>query len=208
VEFSNGRKVANPQNLWNIYFTSSKYVDEFRKVYGEPDVIEIRKTFSSAKNAIDHERKVLKRLNVIHKDKWLNKTNNKSIFITDDIKEILSTKAKERFSGENGDFYREKSRIGAKNSNINKTKEFYSSMGKMGSNWHVTKSEDEYNSFKEKLSIHNSYNWEITTPEGIVISLSNLKQFCCDNNLSYSTMNRVGNGIYSQHKGYKCTRLL
>lgn len=69
-------KKSNPDELWKTYFTSSEYVKQFRKEYGEPDVIQIRKTFSNAVKARVFEHKVLKRLNVITEDKWLNKTNN------------------------------------------------------------------------------------------------------------------------------------
>lgn len=68
-----------PEELWATYFTSSKHVKQFRKDYGEPDVVQVRKTFSDAISARLHEEKVLTRMNVINEDKWLNKTNNKSI---------------------------------------------------------------------------------------------------------------------------------
>ena len=42
-------KIANPSNLWKTYFTSSKYVKQYREKYGEPDIIEIRKVFSFQK---------------------------------------------------------------------------------------------------------------------------------------------------------------
>lgn len=45
-------KDANPQDLWQTYFTSSKYVEAARKKYGEPDVIQVRKLFESAEDAI------------------------------------------------------------------------------------------------------------------------------------------------------------
>jgi len=37
VEYSNGRKIANPSNLWSIYFTSSKTVASLISVYGKND---------------------------------------------------------------------------------------------------------------------------------------------------------------------------
>jgi len=76
-------KKCDPKELWQTYFTSSKHVKAFRKSYGEPDVIEIRKIFSCQDKAILWENKVLKRLDVIHKDKWLNKTDNIAIRSTE-----------------------------------------------------------------------------------------------------------------------------
>ena len=72
-------KNCNPKELWVSYFTSSKHVKLFREQYGEPNIIEIRKTFLDANSARLWEVKVLKRLNVVMQDKWLNKTDNLSI---------------------------------------------------------------------------------------------------------------------------------
>ena len=62
-----------PDTLWTSYFTSSKYVKECRELYGEPDIIQIRRTFDSADAAILWERKVLTRVDVLNDCKWLNK---------------------------------------------------------------------------------------------------------------------------------------
>ena len=77
VEYSVVSKIANPENLWTVYFTSSKEVKKFREQNGEPDVLQIRKTFTAAEGARLWEEKVLKRLNVIEDDKWLNKNDNR-----------------------------------------------------------------------------------------------------------------------------------
>lgn len=72
-------KDCNPSELWKTYFTSSKYVEDFRARYGEPDIIEIRKTFDNVDSARIWEHKVLKRMNVVLNEKFLNKTDNISI---------------------------------------------------------------------------------------------------------------------------------
>ena len=72
-------KGCKPSELWRTYFTSSKYVAEFRAKHGEPDVITIRKTFDNQESAILWESRVLKRMDVIHDSKWLNRTNNQAI---------------------------------------------------------------------------------------------------------------------------------
>jgi len=94
---------CHPDELWQTYFTSSKYVERFRKLNGEPDVIQIRKVFDNKDAARDHERKVLVRMKVVTEDKWLNKTDNISIDST-----IVSKRQRERvasgdhlFCGEN-----------------------------------------------------------------------------------------------------------
>jgi hypothetical protein len=72
-------KGCQPSELWRTYFTSSSYVHEFRSKYGDPDIIQIRKVFETKEKAILWENKVLKRMNVIYDEKWLNRTNNIAI---------------------------------------------------------------------------------------------------------------------------------
>ena len=79
-ETSNSKKIANPQNLWTIYFTSSKHVEVFREDYGEPDIIEIRKKFKTKEKAIEWEYKILKKMRIIEDYKWLNRHDDLSYF--------------------------------------------------------------------------------------------------------------------------------
>lgn len=72
-------KNADPSDLWVSYFTSSKHVKRFVEENGNTSVIQVRKIFSEANEAIAWESKVLARMDVINDKKWLNKTNNKSI---------------------------------------------------------------------------------------------------------------------------------
>lgn len=82
VEYANSKtKTANPSNLWKTYFTSSKLVQSHRKKHGEPDVIQVRKTFGNAKSAVLWEQKVLSRLNAATSSKWLNQCHNAPNFV-------------------------------------------------------------------------------------------------------------------------------
>lgn len=72
-------KNSNPSDLWKTYFTSSKYVKRFVKEHGDPDIIQIRKTFENKKKAILWESIVLQRMNVIHRNDFLNRTDSKAI---------------------------------------------------------------------------------------------------------------------------------
>lgn len=65
-------KTAHPDELWNTYFTSSRVVARLRKNFGEPDIIEVRKTFDSKRDAIEWEFKVLSRLKVNLSEHWVN----------------------------------------------------------------------------------------------------------------------------------------
>lgn len=67
---------CHPDELWKTYFTSSKYVKEFREIYGEPDVVEIRKVFDTEDACSNWEAKVLRRKNAKHDPKFLNRNNS------------------------------------------------------------------------------------------------------------------------------------
>lgn len=70
---------ATPSDLWTKYFTSSKSVKQQRILFGEPDIIQIRREFGTDnKKAKLWEEKVLRRLQVHTNNKWLNIANSNS----------------------------------------------------------------------------------------------------------------------------------
>lgn len=77
-EYANRSKIANPSNLWTIYFTSSTKVKEFIKLHGRPDIIKIRKIFETANDTISWEYRVLRKLKVRKNPKWLNINEGKA----------------------------------------------------------------------------------------------------------------------------------
>ena len=84
---------CNPSDLWNPYKTSSKFIKDYIEKYGNPTIIEIRKTFKTKSKAKSWEDKVLRRLNVAKSSKWINKSNNnsfKNIIMDDDIRRKIS----------------------------------------------------------------------------------------------------------------------
>ena len=83
-----GRRTAkncNPSEFWVNYFTSSKYVEEFRKQFGEPDIIQIRKTFSDPELCCIWEEKVIDRLKIVKNPSWLNRSNSGRYFNTNGV---------------------------------------------------------------------------------------------------------------------------
>ena len=68
---------CQPKDLWKTYFTSSKAVEDFTNRNGQPDVIQIRRTFDNAKDCIEWEFKALKRIQSAQKDHFLNGHNAK-----------------------------------------------------------------------------------------------------------------------------------
>lgn len=84
---------CHPTQLWKTYFTSSKTVHTFRKLYGEPDIVSVRKTFTNKTAAQRWETGVLRKLKVIKDPRWLNQAINGHIDCTG---RILSEKTKNK----------------------------------------------------------------------------------------------------------------
>lgn len=68
-------KGCQPECLWVSYFTSSRFVKEFREAHGEPDIIEVRRVFEGVDEARSWEHKVLKRLKASKRSDFLNRTD-------------------------------------------------------------------------------------------------------------------------------------
>lgn len=73
------------EDLWEEYFTSSKYVEKARQKFGEPDIIEVRKVFKNAGSAIAWEETVLSKLKVLKNDTWLNKNISGAIVMDEEV---------------------------------------------------------------------------------------------------------------------------
>ena len=92
-------ETCHPKDLWSPYKTSSKYVKDCIVINGEPDVIEIRRTFANATSAKNWEDCVLRRMKAVYNPNWLNKANLnsfKSVVMTEEIKSNISKKAIQR----------------------------------------------------------------------------------------------------------------
>lgn len=66
-------KECSPSDLWTTYFTSSEVVTAFRSQHGEPDVIQIRRVFSTPELALRCEDRVLRLVNAVSSPRWLNR---------------------------------------------------------------------------------------------------------------------------------------
>ncbi len=85
VEYKSANAIANPLNLFDKesphpYFTSSKEVKYMIKQFGNPDHIEIRRTFNCPIKAVEWEQRVLKRMKVVEDEKWINKSYHNHFF--------------------------------------------------------------------------------------------------------------------------------
>lgn len=93
IQYGNKIVVANPNNLWKTYFTSSSEVGLIREREGEPDLIEVRRIFTSALKAKQWEEKVIRRMRMVKSPLWLNKGNNgsfKNIIMDENQRRLLS----------------------------------------------------------------------------------------------------------------------
>lgn len=86
---------CQPSDLWESYFTSSNHVSEFRKQHGDPDIIQIRKTFTDASRARDWEDKVINRLKLHRREDFLNKNRSKGFDLSpeyfEEMKRVRNT---------------------------------------------------------------------------------------------------------------------
>ena len=86
---------CHPNDLWTVYFTSSKSVKKIREEYGEPDVIEIRQIFNDSLQAREWEHKVLRRINAVKDERWLNEGNGQPLT---NVGKPLSEECKKKIS--------------------------------------------------------------------------------------------------------------
>jgi hypothetical protein len=70
-------KRCDPSNLWTKYKTSSEYVQRYCLDNGDPDIIEVRKTFTTKEETLKHEHKVLRRIKAKDRQDFLNETNGR-----------------------------------------------------------------------------------------------------------------------------------
>jgi ribosomal protein L37AE/L43A len=175
-------KYAHPSDLWKTYFTSSQYVKEFREKHGEPDIIQIRKTFNDAKSAKDWENRVLKRMNVTSNNKWLNKTLSYG-FPTRDISgnnnPMSDPKTRKKVAKTLGSVLKEKMQNMSNEERSHKYGKFGPDNGFYGKT-HSAKSKSKISEKIKKSSCHNKVACEFC---GRKISKVNLSRhiYACSN---------------------------
>lgn len=213
-------KQANPNNLWKTYFTSSNKVKNFRKIHGEPDIIEVRKTFSSAKGATDWECRFLTRVKAAKSDNWLNDHNGKRNFYSNGrkpgFKHSEETRSKLKKAKENFVFTDEHKRkiseagIGNTRRKGKKTspeaiRKFSEKMkGRKQSQEHISKRTGG-NSLK--FIAYHPINGKVDENKTIKTIEVNADAFCKKYGLARSCVTRCINGVFKQHRGYTFERL-
>ncbi len=130
-KFYYGVRYANnchPSDLWTTYFTSSAFVARFREEFGEPDIIEVRRTFDSKLSAKLWEHRVLRRMRAATRKDFLNKNNGKSFLrnvgkpLTEEHKKSIGLRFKGKKQTADQISKRAKAWIGRKHSEESKAK--------------------------------------------------------------------------------------
>lgn len=94
---------CHPDDLWVKYFTSSAPVQKFRVEHGEPDIITVRRTFQSIDDAREWEHVVLRRMKVVLREDFFNRTHGKSITMLGKKQpESMKRRLSEMFKGKPG----------------------------------------------------------------------------------------------------------
>ena len=109
-------KNCAPSDLWVTYFTSSNIVQDMRVRYGEPDIVQVRRTFKERDAAILWEQKVLSKLDVLNNPLWLNQNIAGAINITKQSNEHIQKRFANRVKSQK--------QIDAAKNNLKKASEF------------------------------------------------------------------------------------
>ena len=143
------------EDLWRSYFTSSKIVEEYRHIHGEPDIIKIDKTFDSKDDAIKYEFNYLTEHNSVKSSIWLNQ----GAFPVFDNTGKKRPEHSKRMTGKNNPMYGKK---GSKHPQYNLWKETpHPNLGK------------KYPEHSKRMLGENNPNYGKTVPDDVKEKISN-----------------------------------
>lgn len=227
--------LANPSTLWTTYFTSSIIVKNLILEHGDPDIIQVRRTFKTGEEAKLWETKVLKRLNVLSKDIWINRGY---CDFGSQVTSTWSPERREKFMRYWTPATRQKKSIETTLNNLNQTEatrkkrsealkgRVFSDLTKakmseskkgriITTEWRnniskTTKgrphSKDHTQKAVEGRIKNRKYKWVIITPDGSKIIVDNLKEFCRDASIcNTNVVARSKDG--KTHKGYQAFKI-
>jgi len=84
---------CHPDDFWVTYFTSSKEVKKLIQEFGNPDIKQIRKVFTTSESAQAWEVKVLQRL-PLEEDTWINKHVCGAIIYSPEVRKRIGRNSK------------------------------------------------------------------------------------------------------------------
>lgn len=163
------------------------------ETYGKDTfVVEVRKTFTDQKSAVEWEHKVLRRLKVNQKPEWLN-----DIYYKCPNRKGTPVSEKQRMAGYNN-FLGNTWFKGKTHSDDAKK-----AIGEKNRIAHQ-KNKDRYDEiYGNRLGI----DIRVITPDGKTIVINNISKFCREHDLDKSHLIKVAKGKALTHKGYSCEYL-
>jgi hypothetical protein len=191
-------RIATPNNLWTKYFTSSKVVKEFRKEYGEPDVIEIRKVFKNREDTMQWEEKVLQRLNASHNEKWLNKHNGGKGFVCVNVSDKVRKIRSDNIKGDKNPNYK---KIWSQEERAKQSERM---IGKYVGNKNPMYGKERTDDVKEKLrkaNINSGFTYVQYDMNGVIIKKGCIGLFL-EEGFTSSAISRVSSGERKSTKGF------
>lgn len=193
VEYANNsQRVANPANLWTTYFTSSKHVSNFIEEHGDPDVIKVRKLFTTREKAQLWECTVLRRLKVREKTNWLN-VNPGGFGFAVPVGELHPCFGKKR-SEESKNKQRETRKqrqdqgLYSYNNHTPAQTEAVRQIGLNNKGKHRTEEWKLQRSKRYKECDFASKTHNLENVDGSSITVFNLKKWCSENNIRYTSL--------------------
>lgn len=212
-------KGCHPTDLFVKYFTSSKYVKNYIKLHGNPDIIQIRKTFEGSKEGQDAcylwETKVLQRMNVVKRIDYLNQHDNNGILRCKEYTKEMRIKQSLNHADFRGSKNPYASYTGNKHHQYNKprTDEVKKKISESNKGKHnpiecaqrITKEMRDATS-KRNIEIFSKM-WQIKFPNGETIIVKNLKLYCSKNNLPYQSIKKSSKNPNYSWNGITCLNL-
>ena len=219
-------KNCDPSDLWHSYKTSSKHVKNHVFLYGDPDIVEVRKTFNSIKSAQKWEHKVLKRLRVVTRSDYLNRTDNHSISPEDCAKGAGAAaptrkgrtkfnhpgvaRAAYKLTGRSKKTHQYLADHAKKLSGRNKETHFHIAEQSKKLTGRTKETHSHLEKLSKMVAKWSSKQWEITYPNDEKIITFNISEWCRNNNFPRGsiTTKQVVNGykfaIITLGKNYEC----
>ena len=170
------------------------------KVLSEEHKIKISEA-NKGKTTSEETKKKLSNLNINKKCSEITKKR---------ISESLTGNKNPNFGKHLSEQHKRKlNRTGKYHTEETKKKMSFSSKGKLKSKDHCKNISKGLMGKKHSLeSIEKiSKTWKIIFPDTTTKIIKNLKQFCRDNKLSFTTMRKVSQGRQEHHKNYKCFKI-
>ena len=203
---------CHPKELWKTYFTSSKEVKLLRKLFGDPDIIEVRRVFIDPNKCCAWEAKVLRRIKASFNEKFLNRHNGgekfntigrsqsaayykakcKNYVVMDPDGEITYVVGLKAFCKSVGVCDAPMYNVAKGNS-------------KSHAGWQCRYYDDITPFYNPKDAIREfKSGYRVLSPSGIEHFTDNMSAFCLEHNLHSGSMIASAQGIKLSHHGWQC----